>query len=87
MTKTRYCHNAKTGEIFEYHEFDDGDTDFPRGIFMVYNDYIVTGFKTREAATEWGREWGECPRCKSARKSNNGKCNFCGSNVINHETK
>jgi hypothetical protein len=77
----KWCHNAKTGEIFSY-EVSGNLTDFPRGTFLAYNDYLTTGLKTKEAAEEWAKEYGCCNKCKNARPVNeNGKCIFCGEKI------
>ncbi len=48
----KWCHNAKTGEIFSYNV--EGElTDFPRGTLLAYGDYLTTGFESREAAELW----------------------------------
>lgn len=79
--ETRWYHNAKTGEIESYHV--DGDwTDFPRGTFLAYGDYLTTGFKTREAAVKWATEYGCCEKCKSSRPVKHGRCLFCRGKVV-----
>jgi len=50
----KWCHNAKTGEIFSYNQ--EGElTDFPRGDFLAYGDYLTTQFTTKEEAIQWQR--------------------------------
>ena len=78
----KWCHNAKTNEIFSYQEAE-GLTDFPRGTLMAYGDYLTTGFRDKNEAEAWSTEYGCCDKCKSARKPDeNGNCQFCGSTVI-----
>lgn len=83
----KWCHNAKTGEIFSYKE--EGElTDFPRGTFLAYGDYLTTGFKNKEEAESWAKEHGCCFKCKSSCKPNEeGKCPFCGGNIEFYKTK
>ena len=81
MMPKYWCHNAKTGEIFPYMSAE-GITDFPRGTFLAYGDYLTTGLKNRKAAKEWAEEWGICEKCKSVKKPNeNGNCSFCGQAI------
>ena len=40
--------------IFSYIE-SEGITDFPRGVFLAYGDYLTTGFKTKEKAIEYSK--------------------------------
>ncbi len=86
----KWYYNAYTGEIESYVE-EGTLTDFPRGVYLAYNDYLTTGFDSREQAEKWAKEWGKCSQCKSIRKANeHGCCNFCGSKIefpqdeINH---
>lgn len=51
MTKYWYC-NDKTREVGSYHVCGEL-TDFPRGEFLAYRDFIVTGFKTEGDANKW----------------------------------
>ncbi|MDY7037851.1 MAG: hypothetical protein SV375_17025 [Thermodesulfobacteriota bacterium] len=51
----KWCHNEKTGEIFSYTEAE-GITDFPRGTFLAYGDYLTTGFKSKQEAEKWKKE-------------------------------
>ena len=60
-----WCHNAKTGEIFSYIEAE-GITDFPRGTFLAYGNYLTTGFKTKEKAIEYSKDHGYCEKCKDS---------------------
>lgn len=81
----KWCHNAVTGEIFSYNEYSDGNTDFPRGTFLAYNDYLTTGFNSKQDAIEWGLKHGECRHCKSSRPvKQDGNCIFCGNPVVFH---
>lgn len=74
---TRWCHNAKTGEIFSY-TVSGGITDFPRGTFLAYRDYLTTGLRSKKEAEKWAKEWLPCTKCRSARKPNNeGRCDLC----------
>lgn len=59
--KIKWCTNMKDNEVFSYHEYDNGDTDFPRGLFLVGQDYIVTGFRTEQEARAWFDEWEYIP--------------------------
>jgi hypothetical protein len=78
---TKWCHNAKTGEIFSY-EVSGGLTDFCRGTLLAYGDYLTTGFKNRAEAIKWSKKYGTCRKCKSSRSPNaNGKCDFCGTKI------
>ena len=74
----QWCHNAKTGEIFNYKACGEL-TDFPRGTWLAYGDYLTTGMGSREEAEEWAKEWVACETCKEARSYGDGKCRFCGS--------
>lgn len=78
---TRWCHNAKTGEIFSYNQ--EGDyTDFPRGDYLVYGDYLTTGFASKAGAVEYARTHGACHKCKgSTSPDTTGKCFRCGGDV------
>jgi len=81
----KYAYNSKTGEIIEYTEFGD-ESDFPRGTWLVYADYITTGFKSRAEAEAWSKEWSACLTCKSVRNGKPGdKCRFCGENLSDPE--
>ena len=81
MTKKWY-HNAKTGEIGSYNEYESGETDFPRGLFLAYSDYLTVGFSTEGKAIEWSKEWGGCDKCKGASSPNkDGVCFRCGEAV------
>lgn len=51
--KTRFACCEICRHVVEYQEFDSGDTDFPRGEWLVHRDSITTGFRTAEAAQEW----------------------------------
>jgi hypothetical protein len=82
-----WCVNSKTGEVFSY-EVDGEFTDFPRGTFIAYGDYLTTGIKNKEKAIEWANEWSACNRCKAARHGKQGeKCPHCGEPLEHHEIK
>lgn len=82
-----WCHNAKTGEIFSYHESGEL-TDFPRGTWLAYRNYLTTGFKSQAEAEKWAIEWHACERCREARHGVIGdKCKFCGSKLTGKEAK
>lgn len=80
----KWYYNAKTGEIDSYNECGEL-TDFPRGVWLAYGDYLTTGFKSRAEAIQWSNEWGACLKCKSARFSHGGQCAFCESDIILHK--
>jgi len=55
MEKRWYC-CEKCNEVNEYNIYDNGDTDFPRGEFIVCGnkyDALTTGFKTEKEAAEY----------------------------------
>lgn len=73
----KWCYNGKTGEIFSY-EQSDNLTDFPRGMYLAYDDYLVTDIKNFREARKIKKEWGICHKCKSTRASKKGeKCFVC----------
>ena len=74
----KWCHNAKTGEVFSY-EVSGNLTDFPRGTFIAHGDYLTTGFPSKQEAIDWGKEYGPCEKCKSAMPV--GVCWKCGQEV------
>ena len=77
----RWYHNAKTGEI-DWFTQEETLTDFPRGVFLAYGDYLTIGFKSKDEAVAWANEWGDCTKCKAARKPNGqGVCPFCGGKI------
>ena len=77
-----WCHNAKTGEIFSYKQ-ESELTDFPRGTLLAYDDYLTTGFKSKEEAQEWAKVWGCCEKCRSSKTANkNGRCTVCNSKIV-----
>ena len=82
----KYCYNAKTGESFSYNVIGSY-TDFPRGELMAYEDYLVTGIDNLFQLFSVESEFGECPKCKSVRRSINGKCTFCGGDVFIHSAR
>ena len=73
---TRWYHNAKTGEIASY-QVSGELTDFPRGTWLAYQDYITTNFETQAAAKQWAVEWFACPKCKRVVKGP--ICCWCGT--------
>ena len=86
--KAKWCVDSKTGEIFEYNIFtekdgyEDGETDFPRGTLLVYDDYLTTGIASREEAEKWASENSPCHTCKSTSKGKPGDpCFRCGSEL------
>jgi len=77
----KWCYNAKTGDIFGYTEAE-GITDFPRGTFLAYGDFLTTGIGSRAAAETWANEWSACLKCKATRHGKPGElCPFCGTNL------
>lgn len=82
-----WCVNSKTGEIFDY--VSEGEhTDFPRGTFLAYHDYLTTGLKSKEEAEKWSLEWSVCNNCKCDRHGKDGeRCRFCGSVLVNYFVK
>lgn len=75
----KWCHNAKTKEIFSY-EVSGGITDFPRGQLLAYGDYLTTGIESKAAAEKWGMEWTACSVCRAAVPGKPGdKCSRCGT--------
>lgn len=78
---TEWCHNAKTGEIFSYKSCGEL-TDFPRGTFLAYGDYLTTGMKSRAEAVKWSREWAACLRCRAARPGQPGDKCSCGHKLV-----
>lgn len=83
---TRWCHNAKTGDIFSYKVSDDL-TDFPRGVFLAYQDYLTTGLKSEDEAKEWAENHGVCNKCKDSCLSKDGNCFMCGNQLEFKEVK
>ena len=82
MANTKWCYNSLTGEMFSYQE-SGGLTDFPRGDFLAYGDYLTVGFKTRKDAEDWAKEWGHCKKCKrTAHKTDDGICSLCKKEKI-----
>lgn len=47
-----YC-CSKCGIVESYKVYSDGDTSFPRGEFLVHQDFIVAGMNTKQEAQEW----------------------------------
>ena len=81
----KWYHNAKTGEIDSY-EVSGNLTDFPRGVFLAYRDYLTAGMKSRREAEEWGNEHSECSKCKSDKHGKHGEaCETCGTPLVHHD--
>jgi hypothetical protein len=84
----KWCVNSKNGDIFAYDIFDEedgydeGETGFPRGTFIVYGDYLTTGIASFVEAEKWASEHSPCHTCKG---TSNGKpgdsCFRCGSEL------
>lgn len=74
--------NTKTGEI-DFYNISGGLTDFARGTFLVYGDYLVTGFNTKQQAEEAKNKYFPCTKCKSARpvKEETNNCLYCGEKL------
>lgn len=53
---TKYAVNYKTKEIIEYNIYNNSDTDFPRGDWLVDRDFILTGIETKENAEKYLKE-------------------------------
>lgn len=78
--KIRWCHNAKTCEIFSYKIYEDDTTDFPKGELVAYGDYLTTGFECFHEAEEWAESWKPCLTCEAVVKPDEyGKCPNCGT--------
>ena len=76
-----WYHNAMTGEI-DWFTQEETLTDFPRGVLLAYGDYLTVGFKSKDEAEAWAKEWGACTKCKASRKPNEkGVCPFCGGEI------
>lgn len=58
-----WCVNSKTGEVFQYTSAE-GITDFPRGDFLAYGDYLTTGIESLEFALAWHRISSICDHCR-----------------------
>ena len=82
----KYCYNAKTGETFSY-TVEGELTDFPRGTLLAYGNYLITGIENLAGLVNVESEYGECPKCESARRFVDGKCSFCGERVIKHYSR
>ena len=77
---TYWYHNSKTGEIESYRQ--EGElTDFNRGTFLAYGDYLTTGIKSLEEAKKWAKEWGACHKCRATRHPKDGKCPYCKEEI------
>ncbi|MER2512630.1 MAG: hypothetical protein ABTQ25_09505 [Nitrosomonas ureae] len=83
LKQLRIGYDSKTGEIDSY-EVSGNLTDFPRGVFLAYGDYITAGLKSKQDAEKWASEWSACPKCKSSRHGKHGDpCHFCKTPLIN----
>ena len=51
MTRYYCCLKCKKVGSYAVDE-DSGDTTFSRGEFLAHNDYIITGYKTRQEAED-----------------------------------
>lgn len=74
--------NTKTKEIDSYNECGELN-DFPRGVFLAYDDYLVTGFRSKEEAEN--SKWVACDKCNGSTwvdKKDNTKCGRCGAKLI-----
>jgi hypothetical protein len=50
----RFYYNEKTDKIGAYTQCPTcGETDFPRGEWLAYQDFITTGFKSFAEAEAW----------------------------------
>jgi len=82
---TKWYHNAKTGEIDSY-EVSGNITDFPRGVFLAYGDFLTTGMKSRKEAEDWGNGQSECPKCRCSKFGKHEEtCRQCGTPLIHHD--
>jgi hypothetical protein len=61
---TFWYHNAYTGTIASYRA-SDGLTDFNRGEYLAYGDYLTVGFVSKDDAEAWAKDWHACLTCKS----------------------
>lgn len=46
----KYAYCSKCERAIRYLVMENGETTFPRGEFIAHNDWIVTGFSTKEEA-------------------------------------
>lgn len=75
---TYWRYNSKTGEISSYEE-PGRLADAPGQEWLVWCEYLTSGFLTRESAEAYSREHGACSNCKSSRRPNErGHCWLCG---------
>lgn len=51
-TKTKWYCCTKCAEVDSYEVYDDGDTSFPRGEYLVHRDYIMVADTREEAEQE-----------------------------------
>lgn len=52
----KFAVNYKTKEIIVYNIFSNGDTDFPRGTWLVDNESIITGIESKNKAEQFLKE-------------------------------
>lgn len=77
-----WYHNAKTKEIDSYTDAE-GITDFPRGVYLAYANYLTTGLKSKEEAEAWAAEWSACLNCEdSVRVRTGDPCSRCGNTTV-----
>lgn len=78
----KWYHNALTGEVDSYNV--DGEwTDFPRGTWLAYGDFITTGLESKEEAEQWAQDWHACKSCRQARAGKKGDtCSICGTELV-----
>lgn len=73
---TKWYLNTKTKYIGMYEEYQNGNTNFPRGELMAYRDYLVSNFSSKEEAQQSG--YMACEKCEDAVKpDHNGVCWRC----------
>jgi len=80
-----WCANPLTRKVFQYTQ-SEGITDFPRGEFLAYGDYIITGIESREEAQKWVDEYACCHKCRNSWKGHKGDpCPICKEPMTHHE--
>jgi hypothetical protein len=74
-----YFHNAITGEILGYEIDSNGNCPggVLKGHLRAYGDAITTGFKIKQEAEQWAKEWGYCPKCRTTIPIKNKLCSHC----------
>src|SRR5262245_62847353 len=78
---TKWCYNAATNEVFDYEVCGDL-TDFPRGTFLAYRDYLITGIPTKDDADGWAAKYTACYYCKDSVSGKAGEsCKRCGNRL------